>query len=51
MEGSEAGSTFDHDHTSLEYSGGVLDEADGKVTFRFVSDIRAGNEDIYIDNI
>jgi hypothetical protein len=51
MVGSETGNTFDGQYSTLSYSGGVLDEADGDVTFRFVSDISASNEDIYIDNI
>ncbi|MEQ6248455.1 hypothetical protein ABMC89_06155 [Sulfitobacter sp. HNIBRBA3233] len=49
--GSETGNTIEGHYTSLEYTGGVLDEAKGDVTFRFVSDISASNEDIYIDNI
>ncbi len=51
MVGSETGQSFDSHYTTLSYAGGVLDEADGDVTFRFVSDISANNEDIYIDNI
>ncbi|KIN60449.1 hypothetical protein Z945_1421 [Sulfitobacter noctilucae] len=51
MVGSETGQTFDSSYSTLSYSGGVLDEADGDVTFRFVSDISATDEDIYIDNI
>lgn len=51
MVGSETGQTFDSHYTTLSYSGGVLDQANGDVTFRFVSDISATNEDIYIDNI
>ena len=49
--GSETGQSFAHDYTTLSYSGGILDQASGDVTFRFVSDISASNEDIYIDNI
>lgn len=51
MVGSETGQTFDSCYKTLSYSGGVLDDAAGDVTFRFVSDISANNEDIYIDNI
>ena len=51
MVGSETGQTFGHQYGTLTYEGGVLDDANGDVTFRFVSDISASNEDIYIDNI
>lgn len=49
--GSETGNEITDQAANLEYQGGILDGADGDVTFRFVSDISAGDENIYIDNL
>ncbi len=49
--GSETGNEITQQDTSLSYQGGILDDVDGEVQFRFVSDISYSNEQIFIDNI
>jgi hypothetical protein len=50
MVGSETGNSFDESATILTYSGGVLDTAGENVQFRFLSDISASDERIFIDD-
>lgn len=49
--GSESGQTIDATYGKLTYTGGALDNAEDSVQFRFVSDISANDERIFIDNV
>lgn len=49
--GSETGNEITQQDATLNYEGGVLDDVDGEVQFRFVSDISASNEKIWIDDV
>ena len=49
--GSNTGNQITEQESSLSYEGGILDDVDGTAQFRFVSDITASDEQIYIDNI
>ncbi len=48
--GSETGQTFDGHSSTLNYSGGILDDVEEGASFRIVSDISACNEKLYLDN-
>ncbi|ETW14198.1 hypothetical protein ATO8_04871 [Roseivivax marinus] len=48
--GSETGQEIGRDFSNIAYEGGVLEGA-STVQFRFVSDISAHDEDIWIDNV
>ncbi|WP_134643122.1 hypothetical protein [Pseudaestuariivita atlantica] len=50
--GSLTGQTFgDGAASTMSYSGGILDQIDGEVSFRLVADISAANEILRVDNI
>lgn len=49
--GSETGNEITENGSSLSYSGGALDDVNGDVEFRIVSDISAGNERVFFDNL
>ncbi|MFK7753842.1 MAG: hypothetical protein AB8B51_15000 [Sedimentitalea sp.] len=49
--GDQSGNEITHASQSFEYSGGLLDDADDTVQFRFISDISASDEQIFIDNV
>ncbi|MEP5732244.1 MAG: hypothetical protein ABJL67_23080 [Sulfitobacter sp.] len=49
--GSQTGSEITESQSTLNYEGGILDNVDGTVEFRFVSDVTANDEQIQIDNI
>ncbi|MEM7521928.1 MAG: hypothetical protein AAF307_12940, partial [Pseudomonadota bacterium] len=49
--GSETGSEITETNSTLNYDGGLLDDVNGSLEFRFVSDISANNERIFIDDI
>lgn len=48
--GSETGNEITEDGSSLSYAGGILDGISGDVQFRLISDISAGNEQVFLDN-
>ncbi|UWR23580.1 hypothetical protein [Sulfitobacter sp. S190] len=48
--GSETGNAITEEGASLSYAGGDLDDVQGEVQFRFISDISAGNEVVTFDN-
>jgi hypothetical protein len=49
--GSNTGNEITGDSSTLTYSGGALDDVNGNVEFRIVSDISAGNERVFFDNL
>ncbi|MEP1766278.1 MAG: hypothetical protein ABJJ53_06495 [Sulfitobacter sp.] len=49
--GSETGNEITEEGSTLSYSGGSLDDVDGDVQFRIVSDISASNEEVVFDNL
>lgn len=49
--GSETGNEITEDGSTLTYTGGALDDVNGNVEFRIVSDISAGNERVFFDNL
>ncbi|MEP3440657.1 MAG: hypothetical protein ABJN72_04190 [Sulfitobacter sp.] len=49
--GSETGNEITSDSSTLTYSGGVLDDVNGDVQFRIVSDLTASDEQVYFDNL
>lgn len=48
--GSETGNEIGKDVSNLTYSGGVLDDVQGDLQFRFISDISSSNEVVRLDN-
>jgi len=48
--GSETGNEIGKDASTLTYSGGALDDVQGDLQFRFVSDISASDEVVRLDN-
>ncbi|MCC1493308.1 hypothetical protein [Cognatishimia sp. F0-27] len=51
MVGSVTGQSFGETFETLTYEGGVLDAATSGVQMRVVSDISAGNEVLFVDNV
>lgn len=49
--GSETGNEIGKDVSTLTYSGGALDDVQGDLQFRFISDFTASNEVVRIDNL
>ncbi|KEJ89643.1 hypothetical protein [Sulfitobacter donghicola] len=49
--GSNTGNEITESGSTLTYSGGSLDDVNGDVQFRIVSDISAGNERVFFDNL
>lgn len=49
--GSETGNEIGKDVSTLTYSGGALDDVQGDLQFRFVSDFSASDEIVRIDNL
>jgi hypothetical protein len=49
--GSNTGNKITEDSSTLTYAGGALDDVNGNVEFRIVSDISAGNERVFFDNL
>lgn len=48
--GSETGNEIDNETSTLTYSGGALDDVEGDLQFRFISDISSSNEIVRLDN-
>jgi hypothetical protein len=48
--GSETGNEIGKDASTLTYSGGALDDVQGDLQFRFISDISSSNEIVRLDN-
>jgi hypothetical protein len=49
--GSETGNEITEGGSTLSYSGGALDDVNGNVEFRIISDISASNEVVRFDNL
>ena len=49
--GSNTGNAITEGGSTLSYSGGALDDVDGNVQFRFISDISARDEKVIFDNL
>lgn len=49
--GSNTGNEITETGSTLTYSGGALDDINGNVEFRIVSDISASNERVFFDNL
>ncbi|WP_298857622.1 hypothetical protein [uncultured Sulfitobacter sp.] len=49
--GSNTGNEITESGSTLTYSGGALDDINGNVEFRIVSDISAGDERVFFDNL
>ena len=49
--GNKTGNEITEDGSNLTYSGGALDDVDGNVEFRIISDISAGDEQVVFDNL
>ncbi len=49
--GSNTGNEITEGGSTLNYSGGSLDDVNGNVEFRIISDISASNERVYFDNL
>jgi len=49
--GNKTGNEITEQDSTLTYSGGALDDVNGNVEFRLFSDISAGNEQIFFDNL
>ncbi|WP_425039182.1 hypothetical protein [Primorskyibacter sp. S187A] len=49
--GSETGQTITSDASTITYEGGILEDAEGTVEYRFINDATGGNEIIRIDNV
>ena len=49
--GSNTGNEITESGSTLTYSGGALDDINGNVEFRIVSDISASNEKVFFDNL
>ena len=49
--GSNTGNQITESSSTLTYSGGILDGIEGSIEFRIVSDISAGDERVFFDNL
>lgn len=49
--GNKTGNEITEEGSTLSYSGGALDDVDGNVQFRLISDVTAGDEQVFFDNM